>query len=272
MKEKSDWLAQLVGEFDNLYRKEKGKLTDQALIEKFLRQHPELSLKKRRRLIEEIKFSLFLWRTLSSQPMPELAIKRVWQRMEKRLAEIKKEKAEEKITLPLTRRRDLLILFLFILGKRIMGITRLMKYLFLLAKEKEINRYLKNFYSFTPHRLGPFDKRLYEDLNLLQEEGLVEKIAVKRIRLNPMEKEIADFFEPDNGLTEYRLTEKGGKLAKGLIKMVDKEIIKGMEEIKLKYGKYPLLKLLAYIYENYREYRNKSKVYQKIKGLIEGLN
>ncbi|MEO0099107.1 MAG: hypothetical protein ABIK99_06975 [candidate division WOR-3 bacterium] len=268
---KSDWLSSLVGEFDRFYKKEKKRLTDQVLVEKFLARYPKLTKKEKERLKEEIKFSLFLWQTFSSPPMPEDTKKRVWQRIEKKLAELKQKKVEEKVVLPLTRRADFLILLLFALGKKIMGITRLMKYLFLLAKEKQLSHYFKEFYSFTPHRLGPFDKRLYEDLNLLQEEGFIEKVA-KKTRLSLMEKEITDFFEPDKTLTEYRLTEKGIKFAKGLIKGVDKEIIKGIEEIKLKYGKYPLLTLLEYIYHNYPEYQNKSKVWQKIKKLKETPN
>ncbi|MEO0102886.1 MAG: hypothetical protein ABIK81_04205 [candidate division WOR-3 bacterium] len=269
MKGKVNKLAALVLEFDRFYNKEREKLTDPVLVEKFLARYPKLSANEKRKLREEIEFSLFLWHTLSSRPMPEDAKKRVWQRIEKKLAELKEKKEEEKITLPLTRRADFLILFLFALGKKIMGITRLMKYLFLLAKEKEISYYFKEFYSFTPHRLGPFDKNLYEDLNLLQKEGLIEKVGRKKVRLPAIEKEITDFFEPDNGFTEYRLTEKGIKLARGLRKGVDKKIIKGIQEIKSKYGKYPLLKLLEYIYENYPEYQNKSKVWQKIKRLKE---
>lgn len=262
-------IAIYVTEFDEFYRKYEGRVSDSILINEFLSNCPEMQ-EELRPLLEE---SVWLRKTLSlTKPMPEEVSKRVWARIKKKLEEMKKEKEEAKAAIPLGRRADFLILLLYAIGRRkfaegIRGITRLMKYLFLIGREKGLLRYFKDYYQFAPHRLGPFDKRLYDDLAVLKEEGLVEKVLVRRVKLSPVEKEITDFFEPGNGFTEYRLTEKGVRFAKKLVKGIDKEIVKGIQEIKVKYGKYPLLRLLEYIYEVYPEYQEKSKVWEKIKKL-----
>ncbi len=262
-------IASYVAEFDKFYQKYEGRVSDSILINKFLSNCPEMR-KELRPLLEE---SVWLRKTLSlTKPMPEEASKRVWQRIEKKLKEMKREKEEAKLAIPLTRRADFLILLLYPMGRvtrGIKGITRMMKYLFLIAKEKGFERYFKDYYQFVPHRLGPFDKRLYDDLVILKEEGLVEKVSVRRVRLSPIEREIAYLFEVDNGITEYRLTEKGIRFAKGLLKGIDKEMMRGIQEIKAKYGRYSLLRLLTYIYERYPEYQEASKIWKRIKRLRE---
>lgn len=272
-RDREELLASLVAEFDEIYKRYEGSISDEEIIERFLAKHPELEPELKEPLLEEIKFSIFLWKTLSFRPMPEEASKRVWAKIEEKLREMKKEKEEDERVIPLNKRPDFLILLLYAPGRRrmaegIRGITRIMKYLFLLAKEKEVGRYVEDYYSFAPRNLGPFDKRLYDDLESLRGYGLIEKVPVLRARASPEERDIADFFERGDWNTEYRLTEKGVKFAKALVRGAnekDKNIMKAIEEIKAKYSRYPLLKLLEYIYEKYPEYQENSIIWEKIK-------
>jgi hypothetical protein len=258
----------LIKEFEDLYKKERQKKSEKEIINQFFARHPKLSEKEKEELKEEILFSIFLFRTLSFRPMPEQISKRVEERIRRKWAEIGQERKGEK-TIPLTRRTDFLILLFYLLGK-IKGITRIMKYLFLLSAEKGIGRYLKDYYQFIPHQLGPFDKRVYTDLENLRKEGLIEKIPLPRISLSEIEREIFNLFEKEEGVFQYQLTEKGREFAKKIIKGIDKEIIRAIQEVKGKYGRYPLLKLLEEIYLKYPEYQAKSKVFKEIKRFKEG--
>ncbi len=269
MKNKEKRLALLVEEFDKIYRKERGKTSDAELVASFLKKYPNLAEELRPRLL----FSIELHRASAIPLMPEERSKRVWERIKKKLAEIKTTREAEKRVVAFDRRTDFLILLLYEPQRRgIRCITRIMKYLFLLMREKGLNRYVKDYYEFTLHKYGPFAKELYEDLENLQKAGKVEKIKVRKLQVSPLEKEISDFFEEDGWRFEYRLTNKGVKLARGLVKganAIDKGIMNSIEEIKARYGKYPLLKLLEYIYETYPEYQEKSVIWKKIKRLRE---
>ncbi len=161
---------------------------------------------------------------------------------------------------------DFIILLLAVFNK-IFGITRLMKYLFLLKKELNIDKYFKNYYRFLPYSLGPFDKRVYKDLEDLIKKGLVEKIFHPKVKISEIEKEIIRYFDEEI-ICEYRLSERGLKEAQRIINIVnkiDKNLLKEITKLKTKYQKYNLLKLLKEIYSKYPEYQRKSKIWEKIK-------
>ncbi len=269
-KNKEERLAFCVEEFDKLYRKEWGRVKDEELVEGFLKKYPDIASELRPRLL----FSIELHKAFSLGHLPEERSKRVWQRIKKRLEEIKAAREAEEKVIAFERRTDFLILLLYGPPRRgIRCITRIMKYLFLLMREKGLNRYVKDYYEFALHKFGPFAPELYEDLENLRKEGKVEKVKVRRLKAPPLEKEISDLFEEHGWNIEYRLTNKGIKLAKGLIKganALDKKIMRSIEEIKTKYARYPLIKLLEYIYETYPEYQAKSIVWKKIKKLRGG--
>ena len=165
------------------------------------------------------------------------------------------------------KRADVIILLLTILGK-VLGITRLMKYLFLLKKESSFTQYVKNYYRFAPYSLGPFDKKVYWDLENLIKKGLVKKRLVPKLKVLAIEKEIISYFNGET-IYEYSLTEKGLKKGKELLTVVnniDKKLIKEILKLKSSYQRYRLLRLIKEIYLKYPEYQKKSKIWEKIKG------
>lgn len=182
----------------------------------------------------------------------------IWQKIKDRI----KEKEE------IRNSADFIILLLAIFNK-VFGITRLMKYLFLLKKELNIDKYFKNYYRFLPYSLGPFDKRVYEDLEDLIKRGLVKRIFHPKLKISEIEKEIIRYFD-EEVICEYRLTEKGLKEAQRIINIInkiDKNLLKEITKLKTKYQKYNLLQLLKEIYSQYPEYQKKSKIWEKIRNI-----
>lgn len=166
------------------------------------------------------------------------------------------------------KRADVIILVLTILGK-VLGITRLMKYLFLLKKESTISQYVKNYYKFAPYSLGPFDKKVYLDLENLIKKELVKKRLVPKLKFLAIEKEIISYFNGET-IYEYSLTEKGwqrGRELLNIINNIDKNLIKELLKLKNRYQRYRLIKLIKEIYQKYPEYQRKSKIWEKIKDL-----
>ncbi len=257
MRNKEEKVALILGEFDEFYRKEKGKRRDEEILERFFARYPDL----REEISPYLSLSLDLQRALGKKRMPKEREERVWQRIEKKMAEMKRE-------VPVCQRSDLLLLLLFEPNRRgIRGITRIMKYLFLLLKEKRIDQMVEGYYQFALHKYGPFSKELYEDLETLQKEGKIEKVKVRR-KVSPLERDISEFFEEEGWSIEYRLTEEGLKFVKGLLKKGG-EMEKAVAEIKGRYRKYPLVKLLEHIYETYPEYQENSVIWKKIRKFIE---
>ncbi|MCX7837454.1 MAG: hypothetical protein N2323_05835 [candidate division WOR-3 bacterium] len=190
------------------------------------------------------------------KPLREEKKEELWQRIKERIKE------KEEIKSP----ADFIILLLAIFNK-VFGITRLMKFLFLLKKELNIDKYFKNYYRFLPYSLGPFDKKVYNDLEDLVKKGLVKRVLHPKLKISEIEKEIISYFD-EEVISEYKLTEKGLKEAQRIINIInkiDKNLIKGITKIKSQYQKYSLLQLLKEIYTKYPEYQKKSKIWEKIK-------
>lgn len=101
------------------------------------------------------------------------------------------------------------------------------KILFLMEKEKYVGDKIP-FYSFFPHKYGPFSLKYYDDLRYLAKEGYIENRSC-------------------------RLTPKGKKMVKGY-PLFDAEIYYFIE-------KYPARdELVEYVYKNYKEYTIRSEL------------
>ena len=118
-------------------------------------------------------------------------------------------------------------------------VTVAMKSAFLLQQEAGLNL----GYDFIPYKYGPFSKEVYEDIEELEKNLLVERVKPKK----------------DLEMTEIRPIEEFKDWTEKMIDSLPediKEIVKAYIE---KYGKMELNELLDYVYAKYPEYAVKSK-------------
>ena len=118
-------------------------------------------------------------------------------------------------------------------------VTVAMKSAFLLQQEAGLNL----GYDFIPYKYGPFSREVYEDIEELEKNLLVERVKSKK----------------DIEMTEVRLIEEFKDWTEKIIDSLPediKEIVKAYIE---KYGKMELNELLDYVYAKYPEYAVKSK-------------
>lgn len=118
-------------------------------------------------------------------------------------------------------------------------ITMVMKFAFLLQHEAGLNL----GYGFIPYKYGPFSKEVYEDIEELEKNLLVERTKLKK----------------DVEMTEIKLLEEFRDWTDRIINSLPEEIQRIIKEYAEKYGKMDLNKLLDYVYAKYPEYTTKSK-------------
>ena len=127
--------------------------------------------------------------------------------------------------------RSAVILYVISQASKIKGrpiyMTELMKYLFLLQKEYDINL----AYNFEPYKYGPFTSQVYKDL-----ENLNGKIEIKEVR-----------EDVDKSL----ITSKE-------LPQVNQEISYAVNDLLRRFGGKDLRELLSYVYERYPEYAVRS--------------
>jgi DNA-binding MarR family transcriptional regulator len=150
----------------------------------------------------------------------------------------KKQEIEEVKEIPIDRKKW--ILLLLYLANEIKGTTRLMKYLFLMKKEFNID----NEYKFIPYLYGPCSFEVFEDIGKLRKIGLIE-----------IDNEI---YEPEKAgdwqiITKYKLTEKGKEFSEKIYNELNDENKLKLKKLLEKFSKYTLIELLHYVYHNYPE-------------------
>jgi len=150
-----------------------------------------------------------------------------------------------------------LYLLLLLDGDPVKQRLRLQKLMFLLQKEIVERKGLQastEEYDFTAYNYGPFSDELIDDIEFLKDLELIDVIK-------------------ENDVELYKITEKGRKFladflqkapssSKKLLQTVKREI----ENLKKKWNKEPLKKLLRYVYEYYPEYTEKSLIRHLLSG------
>lgn len=196
-------------------------------------------------------------------------------------------------------RRDLLLL---LIGSEtigtshgsISGMTRLQKLLFLLEREGRIKPTNEGF-EFEPYKAGPYSPRLYDDLELLENLGLIRSEAVaglmteatdptpgsgtwtEAVDLNHVtfEELMGGFEELEGGSRaidsfeerKFALTEKGRERVEALLQNGDlKSLTDGIRRVKSQFSRYSLRDLLRYVYEKYPEMTTESEIVDKVLG------
>jgi hypothetical protein len=161
-------------------------------------------------------------------------------------------------------------------GEPIFGTTRLQKLLFLLKHEYSVERYLQA-YNFEAFRYGPFAKELYDDLEFLENLGLIraqpfgpqthqeeweEDVLDKNLYLTFEEEAEA---EAPQGRA-YRLTERGSSKYNALQAQLRDQgidvdsLLAAISEVKSAFGEMPLTQLISYVYGQYPDYAEQSQL------------
>ena len=187
-------------------------------------------------------------------------------------------------------RRDLLLLMLGCgdnnLSDGVRGITRLQKLLFLLEREENLTASGDGF-EFTAYKAGPYSSRLYDDLELLENLGMV-KATVTSETTDPESVEIdmmsfeelmgdgaetlsdgraVDGLAASDAYEEkaFELTPKGKEVVDKLLESDEyTPFVNGIRHVKSKYGHYSLNDLLYYVYTKYPAMTTESEIREQV--------
>jgi len=165
---------------------------------------------------------------------------------------------------------DVLIALLYTPGssgkvnEKVKGITRLQKLLFLLWKEARFYETLQDLYNFKAYDFGPCMDDLYDDLEFVQEMGLVQVEEVPSG--NEYEGGDEEAFLRDFGFRlvkrdtrrDFTLTASGIQAGKDLFDLLSEEDRNRLSTIKRKYNNMPFWSLLRYVYKKYPAFAKKS--------------
>jgi len=120
------------------------------------------------------------------------------------------------------------------------SMTRLMKFIFLLEKEFGIT----TNYEFIWYKYGPFSKDVLNDVDALEQSGLLE-----------LDEELLGYHEASGEPIVRKkiiLTKKGKQIARDLLFNTAQGIVDKLKSIIKKYYGEPLKKLLDHIYSKYK--------------------
>jgi uncharacterized protein YwgA len=165
------------------------------------------------------------------------------------------------------------------------GITRLQKLLFLLEEEEGLKP-TEGGYEFEAYKAGPYSPELYDDLEFLENLGLLkgevtseasepeaEEVDLSFDHLMGQESEKsaegADVDGPASADSyeerRFRLTDDGRKRIEQLLLSGDvAPVANKIRRIKSKYGKYSLNDLLYHVYTKYPEMTTESEIRDKV--------
>lgn len=181
-------------------------------------------------------------------------------------------------------RRDLLLLLLGVdtAPEGLGGITRLQKLLFLLEREEGLKPTDRGF-EFEPYRAGPYSPKLYDDLEFLENLGMLESTVtsgatdaefeeVDRLSFEHLmgsETEPGDVDGPQSSDSyeerRFKLSEGGRKRIEEMLKSGQASpVIDKIRRIKSKYGRYSLSDLLYYVYTKYPEMTTESEIRDQV--------
>jgi uncharacterized protein YwgA len=152
------------------------------------------------------------------------------------------------------------------------GITRLQKFLFLLENEDYLEKIEGGYKNgFEAYKAGPYSSALYDDLEFLENIGLIE-VETSGVATEEEAADIdftfEDLMDSEDIKTPDVYDEKRFKLTKeGLAKveslLTSKEyspVVDGIRKIKSKFGNYSLNDLLYYVYTKYPDMTTESEI------------
>ena len=183
-------------------------------------------------------------------------------------------------------RRELLLLVIGIDGgsspsRGVSGITRLQKLIFLLDQEQEVRP--EDGFDFEPYKAGPYSPKLYDDLELLENLGLIKSEAAAEstitettdIRRVSFEDLMGGFDAMNIGAPKadsfeerrFTLTDKGRARVAGLLENPEySSRVDSIQHVKSKYSRYSLRDLLRYVYRKYPDMTTESEIINEVLG------
>jgi uncharacterized protein len=137
-------------------------------------------------------------------------------------------------------RRDWLLVFIGLPdGSYPTDQIRLMKGMFLLSKEGPPEG--RDLYDFEPYDFGPFDKRVYADLDSLTSDGLIASDPVM-----------------GTNRRTFRVTSRGEAMVRELAAGFSPESLQYLADLKQFVGSMSFLRLLRHVYAKYPQYAVRS--------------
>jgi hypothetical protein len=149
-------------------------------------------------------------------------------------------------------------------GEAIKGITRLQKLLFLLWKEGHFYESVRNLYNFEAYDYGPCMDDLYDDLEFVEEIGLVKVEEVpsgNEYEGGDEEAFLKDFgfkFVKKDTRRDFSLAPSGLVAGKEIFDSLSTNDQESLISIKKKYNSMPFWDLLRYVYKKYPTFAAKS--------------
>lgn len=190
-------------------------------------------------------------------------------------------------------RKDLLLLLIGLSSDglptdQVNGVTRLQKLLFLLQEEAGLHPSGEDF-EFTAWKAGPYSSKLYDDIDFLENLGLLESETVaaateaevsEASQAESQRQDNSEFsFEYLMGTGDpsisadtvvydekrFRLSQKGIQRVKELLSTGElRPVADGIRKVKSRYSKYSLNDLLYHVYTKYPNMTVASEIKDKV--------
>ncbi len=153
------------------------------------------------------------------------------------------------------------------LTARINGSTRLEKLIYLLVSETRVPEVLTESANYVPYHYGPFSKKVYESIDMLEAAGLV-RVRVDGLPEIPDEtRQILGSDGAPYAERQFDLTELGLKYFEALKAELPDWALREVADVKQTFGSLPLRQLVRYVYENHPEMTENSVIRDQVLGV-----
>ncbi len=157
----------------------------------------------------------------------------------------------------------------------IQGTTRLQKLLFLLEREAGLRATQGSDFEFEAWKFGPVSKELYDDLEKLENLGLLQSVPISAsaspeldeygLSFDDLMGEEEDQARESSEEKQYHLTPQGLEwIQKRVHPTRDKDALDKIRRIKEKYGALSLQDLLHYVYTKYPDMTTASEIKTRV--------
>lgn len=162
------------------------------------------------------------------------------------------------------------LFLLFYFANEVKGITKVQKLLFLIEEETNFGHTYRDEITldFEGYKMGPFSPEVYDEIEFLINLGAIKKEEIEETATDSYEIKEYDQEEGSEGLSgkKFKITDKGEKIARKLLDVVDEKQVQELEEKVEKYNTMSLMQLLEYVYSEYPEMTTESEIKDQVLG------